>query len=407
MRAKLYEWEGAEPSIIRRMINKTYRCVSVCTLVLSCLLCVRTLSAHTFTAIAADLLYNENELSMTLGLNILDVIAIITNSPTTAGTKLSHSELIADMPAVQAYLEKYVHVSVNGKRISGQCLGYIPDLTDPPKPGQPLAETLPDRLPFLLIWTLPADAKQCDVQFDLLIDVVGTGVVHANFHDGSSTQSLFRDLGAIATFDLPGTTLNPDNVRAEPQPQTTSTMGVWTLLKIGFLHIVPFGLDHIVFVVCLFLLSPKLKPLLIQVTAFTIAHSVTLGMAMMGWVLLPSRWVESLIALSIVVMAVENLFMRDVKPWRWIVVFVFGLIHGLGFAGSFSEIQLSEGHVAIPLLLLNIGIEIGQLCVVAACALLTCWAWKKPWYRQAIILPASGAFAGLGCWWVIERVFAL
>jgi len=171
----------------------------------------------------------------------------------------------------------------------------------------------------------------------------------------------------------------------------------------GYRHIVPEGLDHILFVVCLFLLSPKLKPLLIQVTAFTVAHSVTLGLAMTGLVLLPSRLVETIIALSIVVMAVENLFSREVKPWRWMLVFIFGLIHGLGFAGSFSQLQLSEGDVPRSLLLLNIGIELGQLTVIAVCAVLTCWMWRYAWYTRVVIMPISGGIAGLACWWAIER----
>jgi hypothetical protein len=189
--------------------------------------------------------------------------------------------------------------------------------------------------------------------------------------------------------------------------QDTSGMHTWDLLTLGFGHIIPEGLDHILFVVCLFLLSPKLKPLLTQITAFTLAHSVTLGLAMAGWVLLPSRLVETLIAASIVVMAVENLFMREVKSWRWILVFLFGLVHGLGFAGSFSSLHLPPGDFFRPLLLLNIGIEFGQLTVVAVCALVTAWMWRRPWYTRVVIYPASSAIALMALWWTIERGFAL
>jgi hypothetical protein len=389
--------------------------------------CCRPVAAHTFTAIAADLLYDNDELSMTLGLNVLDVIAIITNSPTSAGNTLQHSALVANLPQVQAYLNKYIIVTVNGERIPGSCLGYIPDLTEPPQPGQPMAEILPDRLPFLLVWTLPKGTTTFAIKFDLLIDVVGTGVVHANLYMGDNVQSQFRDLGATASFKVTGgdqsaLTSKPKTTSALSDPDqapgkteqvseesesqsSSSSLGVWHLLVMGFQHIVPKGYDHIVFVICLFLLSPKLKPLLIQVTAFTAAHSITLGLAMMGWILLPSRLIETIIALSIVVMAVENLFIREVKPWRWVLVFAFGLIHGLGFAGSFSYLQLSDGDVLRSLVLLNIGIELGQLFVVVCCMLLTFWAWKKVWYTRAIVMPLSGAFAGLGCWWAIERCF--
>ena len=394
-------------------------------LVMCCFGFCRPLAAHTFTAIVADLLQDDSELAMTLGLNVLDVIAIINNTPTTAGTTLTHSQLIAGLPTVQAYLAKYVRLKINGELVVASCLGYIPDLVEPPQPGQPVAELLPDRLPFLLIWTLPPGAKQCSISFDLLVDVVGTGVVHANFHRGDNIQSQYTDLGATALFELTPVSapLKPTNSPPKPTSETipantaplpvipptlppnvgSSGMTTWHLLTMGYRHIVPEGLDHILFVVCLFLLSPKLKPLLIQVTAFTVAHSVTLGLAMMGLVLLPSRLVETIIALSIVVMAVENLFMREVKPWRWILVFVFGLIHGLGFAGSFSQLQLSDGDALRSLLLLNIGIELGQLSVVAVCVVLTCWMWRYAWYTRFVIMPISGGIAGLAGWWTIER----
>jgi hypothetical protein len=421
-----------EPAAIQRV--GPFRGWRWCLVLVLAVCCWRPLTAHTFTAITADLLQDGDELALTLGLQLLDVIAIIDGAPTSAGSTLSHSQLIEGMPDIRDYLARHVRVRVlkDGIEVPGRCLGYIPDLTDPPAVGEPLAELLPDRLPFLLVWTLPAGTTRIEVVFDLLIDVVGSGVVHANLHQGDSTRSRFVDLGRSATFDLlvpatstpppadstvvPGPATRPPAPPAPPPPASSGddeeavdagSLGAGGLLLLGFRHIVPEGLDHILFVVCLFLLSPALKPLLIQVTAFTLAHSVTLGLAMAGWVLLPSRLVETLIAASIVVMAVENIFMRTVKPWRWSLVFLFGLIHGLGFAGSFSALQLSPGDFARPLLLLNLGIELGQLAVVAACALLTCWAWKRPWYTRGVIIPASAAIAMLAGWWTIERGFAL
>ncbi len=117
-------------------------------------------------------------------------------------------------------------------------------------------------------------------------------------------------------------------------------------IGIGFTHIVPKGLDHILFVVGLFLLSPRLKPLLIQITSFTIAHSVTLALAMMGLISAPASIVEPLIAASIVFIAVENLATNRLSPWRPFVVFGFGLLHGLGFAGVLTEFGLSPAHFA-------------------------------------------------------------
>ncbi|AKH99934.1 HupE / UreJ protein [Hoeflea sp. IMCC20628] len=174
---------------------------------------------------------------------------------------------------------------------------------------------------------------------------------------------------------------------------------------IGFTHIVPKGLDHILFVVGLFLLSPRLKPLLVQITAFTIAHSVTLAMAMLGVISLPASIVEPLIAASIVFIAVENLATNRLSPWRPFVVFGFGLLHGLGFAGVLTEIGLSPAHFASGLIAFNVGVEAGQLAVVAGCyALFGAWFSDKPWYRTRVTMPMSLAIAAIAAWWFVERL---
>ena len=388
------------------------------------LLAAGRLHAHTFTTLAADLLHEGDELSLTLGLHLLDALAIIDGKPTSSANTLTTSELRAGSEVVRAYLIEHVRLRVDGRLIPGICPGYVPDLLSPPQAGDPPAEILPDRLPFLLVWTLPKDTKVVEIEFALLIDLVGSGVVHVNLHQGDRTQSHYTNLGGTVTVTLAGKAPAPkltkpaasepgapavvgDDESDEESRLTSTSLSIMQLLTLGFSHIVPEGLDHILFVICLFLLSPRLKPLLVQVTAFTLAHSVTLALAMAGIVLLPSRLVETLIALSIVVMAVENCFMREARPWRWGLVFVFGLIHGLGFAGSFSALDLQPGDFARPLILLNIGIELGQLAVVAACAALTWWAWQKPWYNRVVVYPASIAIALLATWWTIERGFGL
>jgi hypothetical protein len=178
----------------------------------------------------------------------------------------------------------------------------------------------------------------------------------------------------------------------------------WDYIGIGFTHIVPKGLDHILFVVGLFLLSPRLKPLLIQITSFTVAHSVTLALAMLGVISVPASIVEPLIAASIVFIAVENLATNRLSPWRPFVVFGFGLLHGLGFAGVLTEIGLSPAHFAGGLIAFNVGVEAGQLAVVAACyALFGAWFSEKSWYRARVTMPMSLAIACVAVWWFAER----
>ena len=179
---------------------------------------------------------------------------------------------------------------------------------------------------------------------------------------------------------------------------------VWNFLVIGFDHIVPKGLDHILFVVGIFLLSTKLRPILVQVTSFTVAHTITLGLGMAGFVNLPPGIVEPLIALSIVYVAVENIMTSDLSRWRPILVFAFGLLHGLGFAGALREFDIPTGDFLLGLLSFNIGVELGQLTVIAICFLVAgAWFGNKSWYRAAIVIPGSLAIGLVGAFWFLER----
>lgn len=175
-------------------------------------------------------------------------------------------------------------------------------------------------------------------------------------------------------------------------------------LQLGFLHIIPRGFDHILFVIGLFLLAPKRRELLWQVSAFTVAHTLSLALAATGVIRLPASIVEPLIALSILWIAVENIFTRKLHRWRIAVVFCFGLLHGLGFAGALLDIGLSGAHFFTALLAFNVGVELGQLSVIALCFLAVGWATQSASYRRRVVVPASCAIALIGAFWVIQRI---
>jgi hydrogenase/urease accessory protein HupE len=176
-------------------------------------------------------------------------------------------------------------------------------------------------------------------------------------------------------------------------------------LKLGFTHIVPGGLDHILFVLGIFLLSTKLRPVLMQVTAFTIAHSITLGLTIYGLVSVSPRIVEPMIALSIAYVAIENLTTSQLKPWRVAIVFAFGLLHGMGFAGVLKELGLPRSEFLTALITFNVGVELGQLAVIGtAFVLIAAWARTKPWYRPRFVVPASAAIAATGIFWTVQRL---
>ncbi len=175
-------------------------------------------------------------------------------------------------------------------------------------------------------------------------------------------------------------------------------------LKLGYKHILPLGLDHILFVLSLFLLSAKLKPVLWQSLAFTVAHSITLGLAMFGAVKVSPAIVEPLIALSIMYVALENVFVKKLRPSRIGVVFLFGLIHGLGFASALSDLGLPQNAYVSSLVMFNVGVELGQLTVIlAAFFLFGKWFGNKPYYHKYIVTPLSLLIAAIALFWVIER----
>ena len=179
-------------------------------------------------------------------------------------------------------------------------------------------------------------------------------------------------------------------------------------IVIGFDHIIPKGLDHILFVLGLFFFSLHLRPLIYQVSAFTLAHTITLAMAILGVVSVPASIVEPLIAASIAYVAIENVIFRELRPWRPIVVFGFGLLHGLGFASVLTEVGLAPSSLVVGLIGFNVGVELGQLAVIGlAWGLLGYWFGKKPWWRARIAVPASVAIAGVGGYWLVERAMGL
>ena len=175
--------------------------------------------------------------------------------------------------------------------------------------------------------------------------------------------------------------------------------------KAGFDHIIPMGLDHILFILGIFLLCIQLKPLLLQVTMFTIAHSITLSLAMLDIFSLPANIVEPLIALSIAYIGIENILTKTIKTSRLILVFIFGLLHGMGFASMLADFGMPKDAFTTALISFNIGVELGQLSIIVlAFVSIGYWFNRKPWYRQVIIIPLSLLISLIGLYWTYDRV---
>ena len=268
---------------------------------------------------------------------------------------------------------------VDGREVRAESVAYVP----PPAPPDSLAT-------FTLTGRMPRGASDLRWLYGIVADPYPLEIRQA---DGSSTVEWIRGTDWSGTIDLTRSFARPTRWEIARQ-----------YLALGYTHILPKGLDHILFVLGIFLLSPRLKTMLLQVTAFTVAHSITLGLSIYGIVSLPPGVVEPLIALSIAYVAIENLVTRELKPWRLALVFMFGLLHGLGFAGVLRELGLPRSEFLTGLVAFNLGVEGGQLTVIAGASILVAPFVTRGWYRHRVVIPASLVIAAIGIYWTITRL---
>ncbi|RKZ97392.1 MAG: HupE/UreJ family protein [Gammaproteobacteria bacterium] len=191
--------------------------------------------------------------------------------------------------------------------------------------------------------------------------------------------------------------------------QQTFFQVVSTYLVSGFEHILPKGLDHILFILGIFLLSIQMKPLLWQVTMFTIAHTITLGLSMNGVINLPANIVEPLIALSIAFIGIENIVTPKLHKSRLIIVFFFGLLHGMGFASVLSDFGMPENDFAAALISFNIGVEIAQVAIILLAYFFIAYLLRRQLaneqqYRKMVVIPGSLFIAIIGLYWTYDRI---
>lgn len=293
---------------------------------------------------------------------------------------LTPAQRDARLAELSAVFADRIVLFVDAHEVRARAVTYQPprDHADPP-----LAT-------YRLTGTMPRDATRLRWLYGLVADPYPLEIRQP---DGSSTVEWIEGTNWSGVIDLTQSFTRPTRTDIASQ-----------YLWLGYTHILPKGLDHILFVIGLLLLSPRLAPLLLQVTAFTVAHSITLALAIYGIVALPARVVEPLIALSIAYVAVENVVTRDLKSWRLGLVFGFGLLHGLGFAGVLQDLGLPRGEFVTALVTFNLGVEAGQLTVIAAVLAVTAPLVRREWYRRRVAVPASVAIAAVGMYWTVTRI---
>lgn len=251
----------------------------------------------------------------------------------------------------------------------------------------------------------PSDARALAVQYNLLFDVDPTHRGLVLYANGSLASS------HVLSVDAPSLTLRAS--------EATLLASFVTFVRVGLWHIL-IGFDHILFLAALLLpavlefrdrkwspvtnLRPTFASVLRVVTMFTVAHSITLWLAVMGFVTLPSQWVETSIALSIVVTAANNLWPVLPLP-NWALAFLFGLLHGFGFANVLLDLGLSNSTLAVSLLGFNVGVELGQMTIVLAFLPLAFLLRETLFYRYVVFRFGSVAVGVMGAFWMVERMF--
>ena len=378
----------------------------LCKLTLALLLSSTVVRAHEVVPTIADLSVAEGTAELSLRINLeaflsgvdLDAVENTDEAEQAAEYErlhaLSPQELAARAPELLEAWNALPVLSIDGTPIALESSSVdVPELVNP-------------ELPRLSEWVLSAQVPE------------GASVT-VSWPEGAG-DLVVRQQGVAEPFTglIAGGGSSPAFALAGGNDQT-GLQAFAVYIPVGFDHILPKGLDHILFVLGLFFLSTQLAPLIWQVSAFTLAHTVTLAAGALGLVSVPGSIVEPLIAASIVYVAVENIFARGLTRWRPFVVFGFGLLHGLGFASVLAEFGLPQEQFVPALIGFNVGVELGQLTVIAM-AFVLIWlgvfaarraalsgveelVTEYPVMFRAVSVTGSLVIALIGVWWVIER----
>lgn len=305
--------------------------------------------------------------------------------------RLTNDEIRAHREDLRRFLSAHLRLSARLRTPAAEVREGV--LTVQPFAGPPAVAGPAGRAPathttLALVYTWPAPVDRLTIRYDL-------------FPAGASTASCLATVLADGrVHNVAFTPGHEDATIALGVPAVWQTAGGFVLM--GIEHILT-GYDHMLFLLSLLMVGAAVPQLLKIVTAFTAAHSITLSLAVLGIVDLPSRWVESAIALSITYVAAENVWRgRAALSSRWLVTFVFGLVHGLGFASALTALHLPRVNLAASLVGFNLGVEIGQVSVILLAALaldlIRQHAWA-PVFRRSV----SAAAALTGLVWFVQR----
>jgi len=338
----------------------------------------RTLTAHTISLTYADIAIAGQQVRWSLKLPVPELDLLLELDRNHDGN-VDAREIREAQPRIQQYVLSKIAVAEGDRSLPGT-MGDLGLWKDPE--GHPFLQTE------IVFHTAGSDGARLTLHCDLLRDAVSTHRTLAKISEGGRVRDFVFEQGRDYVAEV----------------RTRPIDAVLQFIRMGILHIFT-GYDHIAFLLGVVLIGGSFRTILKVVTSFTIAHSLTLALAAFRIVELPSRMVESGIALSIMYIALENLFFQKVDR-RWIVTFFFGVIHGFGFASALQEANLTRNLMATALFSFNFGVEIGQLCIVALLlpALLYLSRMKL---CTPIVKTCSAAIFVLGTVWFCQRVWGI
>lgn len=333
-------------------------------------------AAHKTNLTIGQIVVEGPELRYRLTVSAHD-LAVVLDIAIDFAAPIPAERFVARRPLLLEYLDEKLVVTGDGR----------------PCPRQALEADygrLPDEIVLLLVFRCAAPPHRLHIAYRLFFGVDPGHRALGTIDAGRGPEEYLLDR-AFADIEVDAATPRAG----------LAAFGRFVLL--GIEHILA-GLDHVLFVVALLLGGGSLLALVRIVTAFTLAHSLTLSLAWFGLIDLPSRAVEILIAASVAYVAIENALGRGLSH-RWMVAFAFGLVHGLGFFGVLRELEIGRSDAATTLLGFNLGVEIGQVTIVAVVYPLVIWAVGQSWYRRAVVA-GSLAILVLALAWIVERAFA-
>ncbi|MEK5396087.1 HupE/UreJ family protein [Paenibacillus sp. FSL K6-2859] len=355
-----------------------------------------TASAHPLSASYTTVTFDKDKTDFSFSLDVISIIESMDNVDINGNGILEENEIESNKHRLEEWIEDSVILEMNDQQ-------QAPELQDL------FLDKKGDKEVLTWNFTYPAFEPGQTIAINDGLYSQATSSPYVNLitaHNGNQTsetvmQGKDRTWSMLLTEDQQEQQLS-SSTNSSSSGSSGSSSDWFSFFKLGMNHILT-GYDHLLFLFALLLRKQTLKQYAAIITAFTLAHSITLTLAVLGWISLPSRVVESVIALSICYVALENIFRKKIR-FRALITFLFGLIHGIGFADILQEMNLPKAHLAVDLVSFNVGIEFIQLCIVIILLPVLIFLQKRNFYKP-VIAYGSWLITALGAFWLVERLF--